>query len=176
MPNTFDREAVFKAARIALTALPTNLAGSVKLAADGEPELLEKADPGKKFYRIRILPAGSRRHPRKFWDASWCFYEVGAGRFPEPLNRWEVQFFMACNNRNCGKGGYTDGVRQILESVSTKRPEVLYRFDPAKQFAFLTISGRELNPETMGKSMAWIIGETLLRFRELTAATEPGSS
>lgn len=176
MPNIFDRNAVFEAARITLTALPTNRAGSVVTAGDGDPELLEKRDPGKKIYRIRILPTDRPRRPKGFWDASWRFYEIGAGRFPNPMTRWEVQFFMACNNQKCGKGRYTDGVRQILDSVSTKRSEVRYRFDSVKQFAFLTISGRELNPDTMGESMAWIIGETLPRFRELAATTEPGSS
>jgi hypothetical protein len=171
MPTSSDQEAVAAAVRETEIALPPSLKHQVLPHWErehlGKPDLLEKADPGIKMYRVRLLPAGRPRQPGQFWDASWCFYEIGAGRLLNPAFRWQVQFFMACNNKNCGKGRYIAAVKDILQAAGLKRPDAQYRFDHKKDFALLTISGRELNATNMGRDMAWIISETLPAFRQI---------
>lgn len=149
----------------AARVVPMHLEPSVKgrVALLGIPDYLNKADPGKSVYRAQFLPTARPRRPRGFWDASWCFYEITVGTYLFQAHVWEAQFFMATRNKKCGSGKYADQVRAILDGAAKRIAGSRSDFDAQKQFAFLTIVGRETSPVSAGKALAWIISETLPR-------------
>jgi hypothetical protein len=105
-----------------LGLLPRELADDIKLHSKDPCPLKKGSDLD--IVRARILPR--HKAPLQFWSSSWCFYEIGVGRYaPAPgegLNLGGIGFTMFPDNKQCGGGIYRRPVTSILEQVFAKRP------------------------------------------------------
>jgi hypothetical protein len=106
--------------------LPEAIGRDLTLASR-DPSELKKG--GTDIHRMRILPR--KKRPAQFWSSSWCFYEVGIGRYEpgsgEGLNLGGIQFFQNPNAQVCGKGKHSGGLIPILKCLAAIRPE--FRFE-----------------------------------------------
>lgn len=126
----------------------------------GEPDLVEP-NSDIKHHRLRLIPDMRPRRPRKFWDSSWCFYEIGVGRYPK-AGRAKVQFFMAGNNTNCGNGAHNRAVADILRAVAAKRPDASYHPISDRSYTWLEIHQVTATPDPvkMADDLVWIVTKT----------------
>lgn len=156
---------------LTLQKLAPSLPRSVKKPVK-DPQFSGKT--GDAIAKIRLLPLD--RAPKSFWSSSWCFYEIGVGRYEiGRANFGGVQFVMYPNSKQCGSGRYLPGVTAILKSLKA---------GPRKGF-FLNLSGgrsgaailcgfhyclgefREFPVETAADDLAWLIQQTLGKFAAL---------
>ena len=98
--------------------LPEHVRERLKLVVDKMP--LEKKDTAVTRLRIYGTPL------RGFWSSSWCFYEIGCGRYrPRGAEGWNVGgtgLFSAIRQKGCGGGKYEAPLRGILSKALASRP------------------------------------------------------
>ncbi|MCL4784606.1 MAG: hypothetical protein KJZ70_16345 [Bryobacterales bacterium] len=139
----------------------------------GKPERVIQTDNGINHVRVGLAPDMRPRRPRGFWDAEWCFYEIGVGKYSKP-GRSKVQFFMAGNNANCGSGAHNSAVHAILQKVASKRTDTAYHpIRGPKEYAWLEIHNQNAVPDPvkMAYDLVWIIAATYHDFLRLPDAT-----
>lgn len=156
---------------LANTARLLNVYRGLELTAldKGVPDRVNQPANGVDHWRVRLVPDMRPRKPAKFWNAHWCFYEIGVGSYPHG-GCSNVQFFMAANRGDCGGGAHVNGVNRILERVARKRSDI--EFNPiqgSREYSWLGIPGNLAIPDPvkMAYDIVWIIAETLESFLKL---------
>ena len=96
--------------------LPTDILDQLKFLA---PDKLFKGN-SLLVGRGRIL--GKPRN--KIWSSTWCFYEIGIGRYGvAPGSKGGIGFVCFPNNKQCGEGRHRNLIRSSLEKLEDSYPK-----------------------------------------------------
>ena len=81
-----------------------------------EPDHLKKL--GSDIIRGRILP----QRTKSIFDATWCFYEIGVGRYAAGRGGGGVGLVCFPDNKKCGKGIHTGIVSDLVTRYAAIHP------------------------------------------------------
>jgi hypothetical protein len=167
IPNLQNEKAVLAALTATFRNLPPGLKDSIepqwKRGAANQPEWVSRPQKGPHHHRIRLMPPGRPRRPLDFWDGIICFYELGIGTYGGRTGS-QVQFLMGGNQEKCGGGRHNRAVDAILRGAAAERSDFGYKPISAEPYASFVKSSPSIDPEQMGRDMAWLIAETLPAF------------
>jgi hypothetical protein len=157
------------------TLLSPGLSSTLK-TAPRDPQPFKKG--GTNIVRLRILP--QKKVPARFWDNTWCFYELGVGSYDNSaLVLGGVAFLQFSDQQVCGDGLHQSAVRQILEHAHRQRANDFQLGDSSGGGATMPFLGRRYraNPaqkffpvELAANDLAWLINVTLPEFQKLPPA------
>lgn len=81
-----------------------------------EPDYPTKGD--SKIHRGRILP----QRIKSVFDASWCFYEIGVGRYATGSGAGGIGFVCFPKNKKCGEGVHSATVSDLITRYAAAHP------------------------------------------------------
>ena len=152
--------------------LPKNLVENLTVP-QADPANFKKSE--NDFVRLRVLPR--QKNPLRFWNSSWCFYEIAVGNYGAGLTVGGVAFIQFPNQKACGEGQYLQPVLAILEKLQA---ECAAKFELcAASHGLSAVTGfsrryfaREFPffpPAVAGRDMAWLIQKTLPQFTAISS-------
>lgn len=148
--------------------MPEKLAKNLVLPR-GDPAPLKKQDTN--ILRLRVLPV--RKVPEGFWNASWCFYEVGLGVYSGKLTVGGVMFVQFPFQTACGNSRYWRPVISILQKLQQASPvfELTCASDNQRSTLFQRAYRNKDFPffpvKQAAQDLAWLIQETLPTFEAI---------
>ena len=137
-----------------------------------EPDFLRKQ--GSSIWRGRILGA----RPKCIFDATWCFYEIGIGRYavesPLESNSGGVGLICFVENAKCGSGAHAGVVDDLGTNFASKHEHFVpsRRGDKLKgvfRYYSNAIPGR-FPTQAAASDLSALITETLDELEALTVA------
>jgi hypothetical protein len=152
--------------------LPTLLVKNLAPHSDDPKPLKKKGTLD--IMRIRLLPIQMK--PAKFWNSSWCFYEIAVGSLGGSfLCLGGVQFLQCSGQQSCGGGKWTGPVTTIIHDLHALRPNDFIKDFQADNSADRPLLSARYHAKPFknfpvqraAEDLAWLIQESLPRFEAL---------